>query len=252
MSAPTTPTLTVANAGTGTSATATLAGDAGVTHRLFYRKAGAIAWTTGLTRVGNGTIAQTGLTAGSYEFIAVSDNGAYSLPSAPAAVFVKLTATAVSEQVRLALRDRLLELVAEGTLSTVTCPKRYGIETTYRDKEAVLTQQDGMTADPDSGKQGDAGGLAAAGCLGWHRRFMLYFWKRVSQTSAEEIDAALNAAVATISDRLTDPARPFTAPTLYVDIEEDLPVSSNDRSCDGRLIVLHVMFDHIAGNSFLQ
>jgi hypothetical protein len=65
-------------------------GDAGVTNRLFYRQADDTAWTTGVTRSGDGTIAQTGLTAGDiYTFVVVSDdNGYYSKPSKPLSLAV--------------------------------------------------------------------------------------------------------------------------------------------------------------------
>jgi hypothetical protein len=65
-------------------------GDAGVTNRLFYRQADDTAWTTGLTRSGDGTIAQTGLTAGDiYTFVVVSDSGGYySVPSKPLSLAV--------------------------------------------------------------------------------------------------------------------------------------------------------------------
>ena len=84
--APTTPTITAANDGTGTSVTVTVDGDAGVTNRLYYRATTATAWTTGLTRSGDGTIIQTGLTnATAYAFVVVSDSsGTYSLPSSVA------------------------------------------------------------------------------------------------------------------------------------------------------------------------
>jgi hypothetical protein len=249
MSAPNAPTLSVANAGTGTSATATLTGDAGATHRLFYRAIGTAAWTTGLTRVGDGTITQTGLSAGRTEFIAVSDNGEYSLPSSCISVLVKATATDILEQIRLELLTRLEELKTEGTLAVVTAPKRMGQEPTHRDKEAVLTQQDGATYDPDNK---ESKSFPTAGCVAWHRRFFVYYWRRLSDASAAAIDTSLNAGAAAIMDRLTDPDRPYSSPTFYVDVEEDLPVSSPDRSCDGRMIVLHVMFEHRAGDAASQ
>ncbi|MFA4972303.1 MAG: hypothetical protein WC683_06795 [bacterium] len=91
--APARPTLAVVNSGSGTSVTATVAGAAGVTNLLFYRLDGASSWTTGNTRVGDGIITQTGLTAlRRYEFIAVSEStGAYSLPSVPATLVPRNT-----------------------------------------------------------------------------------------------------------------------------------------------------------------
>lgn len=79
----TAPTLAVVSAEDGSTVTATItAATATDTIRLFYRTAGA-AWTTGLTRTGNGTISQTGLSDGEdYQFLALADqSGVYSMPS---------------------------------------------------------------------------------------------------------------------------------------------------------------------------
>ena len=81
-SAPATPTLSLANDGNGTSATASITGAAGATHQLYYMLRGGTAWTAGLTRVGDGDIVQTGLTAGAYYFIVQSTlAGLLSAPS---------------------------------------------------------------------------------------------------------------------------------------------------------------------------
>ena len=59
------------------------------TLQLFYRQKGLSAWTTGLTRVGSGTIVQTGLVAGTfYEMYATADNGAESAPSNLVTIFL--------------------------------------------------------------------------------------------------------------------------------------------------------------------
>lgn len=89
---PTKPTLSVVDDGTATSATATVDGDSGATNQLYYRSSGSAAWTTGLSRTGDGDIQQTGLSVGYYEFICVSTvGGVPSLPSNPA--FVTIAAT---------------------------------------------------------------------------------------------------------------------------------------------------------------
>ena len=153
----------------------------------------------------------------------------------------------ILEQVRLAIRARLLELVTERVASAVTCPRRYGRETTYQDREIVLRQMDAKAIDEDSGT-----GLPSAGCKGWERRFWVYCWRRLSETSDDEIDATLNAFVAEVADKLDDVEAPFASPQFYLDVEEDLPVSSPDRSCDGRALVLHVWYEHRLGDAFSQ
>ena len=87
---PTAPELSVVNDGTGTSVTATVTSDAGVTNTLYYRNLGDTEWTAGNTRIGSGTIAQGSLTNGTwYDFIVVSDDaGTLSLPSACIGVYV--------------------------------------------------------------------------------------------------------------------------------------------------------------------
>lgn len=89
-SIPGAPTLSVVNDGDGDAVTATIDGDASVTHTLYYRQAGDDAWTAGETRVGDGDIAQAGLEDDTwYEFICVSASGSYySLPSLPVQIAV--------------------------------------------------------------------------------------------------------------------------------------------------------------------
>ena len=153
----------------------------------------------------------------------------------------------ILEQVRLAIKARLDELVDEEVASVVTCPRRYGLETTYRDKELVLRQDDGRAIDEDAKT-----GLPAAGFKGWERRFWVYCWRRLSASSDAEIDSVLNAFVAEVEDKLDDVLTPFSDPQFYLDVEEDLPVSSPDRSCDGRALVLHVWFEHRLGDASTQ
>jgi len=90
MAAPTEPTLGVTNAGDGAAVTATVIGTAGATHQLYYRTFAGLAWTAGNTRVGDGTIAQGGLTAETtYHFIVVSSNvDGSSPPSESVTVYV--------------------------------------------------------------------------------------------------------------------------------------------------------------------
>lgn len=88
--APNAPSLSIANDGTGTSVTATVAGDDGVTNTLYYRDMDDAAWTEGNHRTGDGTIAQDGLIADTwYWFMAVSTlAGEDSLSSIPRGCYV--------------------------------------------------------------------------------------------------------------------------------------------------------------------
>ena len=81
--APAAPSLSIANDGTGTSVTATVAGDAGVVNTLWYQTDNASAWVEGESRAGDGSIAQTGLAPNAYyTFVAHSAKaGLTSLPS---------------------------------------------------------------------------------------------------------------------------------------------------------------------------
>ncbi len=81
MAAPSTPTLSLSTV-SSTSFQASITGDAGVTHRLFYRNLLTSVSTTGGTRVGNGTILTGSLTdSNQYLVWVVSDNGEFSLPT---------------------------------------------------------------------------------------------------------------------------------------------------------------------------
>ncbi len=67
----------------------TVSGDGGVTNRLYYKKKTDSDWTTGNTRAGDGTITQTGLDVGiHYQFFCYANDGALSLPSNIAELFL--------------------------------------------------------------------------------------------------------------------------------------------------------------------
>jgi hypothetical protein len=79
-SAPDAPTLSVVNDGTGTSFTATVAGDGAI--NLYYRIAGESGWTAGGSRAGNGTIQQVLLARNWYDVYATNTvGGVVSAPS---------------------------------------------------------------------------------------------------------------------------------------------------------------------------
>jgi len=71
------PTLAITNDGTGTSVTAAVTGGVGATHTLYYATPDDSEWTAGESRVGDGDIAQGGLTADTWHtFVVVSDDTA--------------------------------------------------------------------------------------------------------------------------------------------------------------------------------
>jgi hypothetical protein len=104
---PSTPAMTVASDGTGTSFTATIDGDAGVTNYLYYKRPADTAWTLGGNCSGDGTIQVTGVVRAFYETYAVSKSGdSYSLPTVVLPVYVDTTAaTAYIVQIMEAVRD---------------------------------------------------------------------------------------------------------------------------------------------------
>lgn len=93
--APSTPTLSVTVS--GTTATATIDGDAGVTNWLYYAADSDTEWTTD-SRAGDGTIVVADLVVGvRYTFIAISQSaaGVFSEPSIPVDVLIQPTTTSV-------------------------------------------------------------------------------------------------------------------------------------------------------------
>lgn len=99
--APAAPTLSVALS--GTTATATITGDATATHTLGYQTAGDAGWTEGGTCSGSGTVVMEDLTPGNvYYFVAFAyshTEQAYSQPSNLVAITVAITATSLFEEV---------------------------------------------------------------------------------------------------------------------------------------------------------
>lgn len=235
MAAPNAPTLSVVNTGTGTSVTATLAGDAAVTHRLFYKKRADAAWTTGLTRSGDGIITQTGLTANNrYEVIAVSDNGDYSLPSAPASLDVFPTATAIKELIRQNIKAELQDLVSSGIASAVIAPKRYGEDPTFQHLELILVQ-----GDPVEVPHGPEGG---ASCYQtWDQLFAVLCCIRLAEASATDVDQEMNNLEAHVIKKLCeDRDRGDYAIDTMIDACEAFP--ANRRGVDGVQVNFRVRF----------
>ncbi len=111
--APSVPTLSVSVS--GTTATATIDGDAGVTNWLYYKVSTATEWSTD-SRSGDGNIAVSSLTAGvRYTFIAISQSaaGVYSLPSIPVNVTVGVSTTSVLDGILADEADTFLAAFGE-------------------------------------------------------------------------------------------------------------------------------------------
>ncbi len=125
---PTTPVLSVA-AGT-LSAVATITGEAGCTHYLYYKSATDASWRDGGSRSGDGTITVTGLANNvPYFFLAISKNspGIYSLPS----VTMQLTLTGTAAAAAVSPFDELLiatasEFLAELGIDVTVLPPAGG------------------------------------------------------------------------------------------------------------------------------
>jgi len=108
---PTAPTLTV-TAGTN-SAVATIAGDSGATHYLYYKSASQKNWQDGGSREGDGTITITGLSNDvAYIFVAYSKN-APGLISLPSMAVVLTFAAAVENEFDQLLIDMTNDFLAE-------------------------------------------------------------------------------------------------------------------------------------------
>lgn len=121
VTSPGAPALLVASDGDGDAVTATVTGDAGATHQLYYRIAGAASWTTGNSRTGDGNIAQAGLDDDTwYEFIAISQLASLnSAPSITISVFVTSGGSLAATGSLTLAEDALANLVAHsGTFQT--------------------------------------------------------------------------------------------------------------------------------------
>lgn len=113
MARPSEPTLSVENDGDGAAVTATVSGTAGATHVLLYRTGTDASWTEGESRVGDGEIAQAGLSAGAYHFIVQSRNDdGYSVPSNLIALEVKDTTSLAAAGDMTNAEDDLKDLLA--------------------------------------------------------------------------------------------------------------------------------------------
>ena len=91
--APSAPSLSVTVS--GTTATATIDGDAGATNYLFYKTSGDSSWTAGGNRSGDGDIEVASLSYGViYIFVAISvASSLYSLPSQTVSISIAISAT---------------------------------------------------------------------------------------------------------------------------------------------------------------
>ena len=126
VSAPSQPTISAADDGSGSSFTVTVAGDAGVTNYVYYHKSTDFQWTSGGDRSGDGDVQVADLAEGSrYVVVAVSKSagGVYSLPSDPATVRVTDgTTTDLLSEIAEAVKD---EINAGDWSQTFTATREY-------------------------------------------------------------------------------------------------------------------------------
>ncbi len=99
----------------GTTATASITGDSGVTNYLVYKIPSETAWTAGGNRAGDGDIAVAGLSEGvRYTFVAYSlSDGGFSPPSIPVSVLIEATVTGAQDSALAAEADTFLDLFGE-------------------------------------------------------------------------------------------------------------------------------------------
>jgi len=225
VSAPTAPTLVAANDGTGTSFTATLAGVAGATHTIYYRaKAPRMgrSWTTGLSRVGDGALQQTGLTDTAIEAVAVSSlAGELSLPSLPVYVYLSESGTAVIEQIALRVLARIEELVDDGILAAVQRALRAGLPSAIADKMAVLYQDDAVAAEE-----------SPHGHSQWTTAFAIDVYVKPSDASTTPVDTTVNDLCARVQRKIMED-RLWGGLALWTRIVAAESFALNDGSAEG-------------------
>lgn len=234
------PVLTVVNNGDAVSVTATVSGDAGATHTLYYWLAGASAMTAGDSRVGDGDIVQAGLTSGSYRFIAVSDAaGGYSLPSNPVEREVyDSSALPVDEKIAAWLLTKLLELVALGTASDAVRPTRSGLPVRPQDKLLVLYQPD-----PEEGEQ-------EQGHKVWVQPFAVDCYVRPADASTAAVDATINTLRARVENKLI---ADITCNGLAMNVEIRAPQGFQEgEGFEGVRVNAAVTFRHLETDAFTQ
>ncbi|HUX00911.1 MAG TPA: hypothetical protein VMY35_08015 [Phycisphaerae bacterium] len=238
--APSAPVLAVVNNGDAVSVTATVSGDAGATHTLYYWRAGVSALTTGDSRVGDGDIVQAGLTSGTYHFIAVSDAaGVYSLPSNPVQREVyDATALPIIEVIAAWLLTKLLELKTLGIASEAVRPTRSGIPVRPQDKLLVLYQPD-----PEEGEQ-------EQGHKVWIQPFAVDCYVRPADASTAAVDATINTLRSRVENKLI---ADITCNGLAMNVEIRAPQGFQEgEGFEGVRVNFAVTFRHLETDAFTQ
>jgi len=241
-SVPSTPTLAVSNDGDGDAVTATVAGEAGATHTLYYRKSGVEAWTAGSSRVGDGDIAQAGLDATTfYVFEVISSiGGSYSLHSGAVTVYTASSDLCVLENIAAALEAKLLELVATGAASLVERPLRGGVPTSPKDK-ALYVFQDDPELDEES----------PIGFTTWFQPFLVVCCIVPPDGATDAVDTQVNEIRAQVEEKLRqDP----TLGGLARDTRIGPPVNFNaaQGGFSGTVVAAVVRYWHREDDPYLQ
>ncbi len=231
MSAPILSSVTVL---TSTSVRASVAGDPGATHCLYFGVPGE-PWIAGAERVGDGDIDQTGLTAGArYLFMDIADSD----PTPSNVLSRTLTAPTepVIERIAQALVMKLSRLVDDGLATAVVRPLRGGKLPPRKDGQIILVQED-PRRDP----------RPPAGFSQWIQPFGADLIVIPADESVTPVDQPVNEFRAVVEKQLrTDPQ--FAATDLkgaVVDtvIQDPLSFDPAER-VDGVRVQFEIVFRH--------
>ena len=141
VAAPGTPTVTFADAGDGTGATATIAGsDADSTNEVwtqaFDGSLGTATWISGGSRIGNGDVTVT-LSVGHYLGYVVSTSGEGTSTSTVTYFVVTSSTDAILSQILDAVRSRIQAISLSGIVNASVVVKKLELRRIYRQPDGV-------------------------------------------------------------------------------------------------------------------
>ena len=252
MSAPNAPTLSIVNDGTGTSATATVAGDVGAIHQLYCRRQADAAWTAGEARTGDGAISQTGLAPNTlYFFLAVSadGSGAFSLPSNLMALTVAATAAPIKTAIGAAVESLLQTLAPSNGLSVVLRPTSAGMPAAPQNGSCYILQEDPQ---PPADEENEV--EATSNIVIVVQPYDLYLFAQQSDTATSPVDEVLNAMEAQVvaallgppySSYLNDAALATAVDRVWFDGNPNYFRNPHNAAISGMMKRLMVQFRHV-------
>lgn len=109
------PVIDVTNDGNGSSVTLTIISDVGVTNKIIYKELNGNAWINGASRVGSGSLQQTGLIKNrTYTFVCYSEDAdSNSEPSDPVDISVLEASLVISNTSAKVLKPKLMKRIAK-------------------------------------------------------------------------------------------------------------------------------------------